>query len=109
MAQSGALPKDSEISAPSPRSEIINTQKTKLDSTNPNIILMKTLLFDEDEYDINTNTVIKKTHPSSPMESMIITKERKSEYQKHLIAGKESILPPEMSAGQKQFSEKIKF
>ncbi|KAI8450861.1 hypothetical protein BY996DRAFT_6416970 [Phakopsora pachyrhizi] len=38
---------------------------------------------------------------------MIFTKERKSEYKKHPIAGKESILPPEISAGQKCFSEKM--
>ncbi|CAH7675215.1 hypothetical protein PPACK8108_LOCUS10192 [Phakopsora pachyrhizi] len=35
---------------------------------------------------------------------MIITKERKSEHQKHPIAGKESVLPKEMSAGQKHSS-----
>ncbi|KAI8453205.1 hypothetical protein BY996DRAFT_6414858 [Phakopsora pachyrhizi] len=38
---------------------------------------------------------------------MIITKEKKSEYQQHSTAGKESILPPEMDAGQKHLSEKM--
>ncbi|KAI8445889.1 hypothetical protein BY996DRAFT_6423414 [Phakopsora pachyrhizi] len=108
MSQSGALPKQSEISMPSPRSEIINTQKTKMDSSNPNIYLMNTLISEEDESDINTNTgVIKMTLLSSLIESMIITKERKSEYQQHSTAGKESILPPEMDAGQKHLSEKM--
>ncbi|KAI8449007.1 hypothetical protein BY996DRAFT_7528514 [Phakopsora pachyrhizi] len=108
MSQSGAPPKDSEISTPSPRSEIINTQKNKLDLSNPDVVLMKTLLSKEDETDINTSTgVIKKTLLSSPIESMIITKERKSEHQKHPIAGKESVLPKDMSAGQKHSTEKM--
>ncbi|KAI8454219.1 hypothetical protein BY996DRAFT_7108793, partial [Phakopsora pachyrhizi] len=97
MSQSGASPKDSEISTPSPRSEIINTQKNKLDFSKPDIFLMKTLLSKEDESEINTITgVTKKTLLSLPIESMIITKERKSEHQKYPIAGKESVLPTEM-------------
>ncbi|KAI8445844.1 hypothetical protein BY996DRAFT_7908115 [Phakopsora pachyrhizi] len=108
MSQSGAHPKDPEISTPSPRSEIINTQKNKLDLSIPDIFLMKTQLSKEDEPDINTSTgVIKNTLLSLPIESMIITKERKSEHQKYAIAGKESVLPTEISAGQKHFSEKM--
>ncbi|KAI8458830.1 hypothetical protein BY996DRAFT_6410622 [Phakopsora pachyrhizi] len=117
MSQSGTPPKDSEISTPSPRSEIINTQQNKLDLSNPDIFLIKTLLSKEYESDINTNTgnccntfylgVIKKMLLSSPIESMIFTTERKSKHQKHPIAGKESISPIEMSAGQKHCSEKM--
>ncbi|KAI8452140.1 hypothetical protein BY996DRAFT_6415755 [Phakopsora pachyrhizi] len=117
MSQSGAPQKDSEISTPSTRSEIINTPKNKLDLLNPDIFLMKTQLSKEDEPDISTNTgnysnsfylgVFKKTLLSLPIEIMIITKERKSEHQKYPIGGKESVLPTEMSGGQKHFSEKM--
>ncbi|KAI8458548.1 hypothetical protein BY996DRAFT_6842898 [Phakopsora pachyrhizi] len=56
MSQSGASPKDSEISTPSPRNEIIITYKNKLNLSNPDVFLMRTLLSKEDKPDINTST-----------------------------------------------------